>query len=491
MGDDLSLQYADGTQVTLENYYVECKAGDCDVTVPGNTGEGYKINLNPRHIDVALDAVGSAFSVNQSEADPSVNSEATTPPTSSDGSGLGQHYRIVEDRNDVVGVSSASTVLAPNDTLVMVTSLLLAEPLSITTTPVTPPSGIPIVRRLAVGVVMAGPVISSNDLEVQLFEADNVTFLGVAVIDATGHFLMDIHGYLGVVVAKVVSNGNHADFIDEATGLAVNLDISLGAVGVADATGITLYVNPLTTIAALLSGWQSQGWKVAEPNESAVLQANATVAAAFGLTGSLTAPLNLAAVIDVDGQGNSSADQYGKVLAALSAMDEHHDGMAATIAYLSRDLEANSGTLSQEATANIIIASQDGSLTALTGGSLADDLAEMMNISTDKFAAVDENTLFGQVVYTAGPGTSHTLSGIDAARFSINSTTGAVALVVSPDYESKSTYEFAVSTATTTGLVTDNVVLVVNNLNDIAPIFTSGSTGSVPENSATSVVLRN
>ena len=44
VGDDLSLQYADGTQVTLENYYVECKAGDCDVTVPGKTGEGYKIN---------------------------------------------------------------------------------------------------------------------------------------------------------------------------------------------------------------------------------------------------------------------------------------------------------------------------------------------------------------------------------------------------------------------------------------------------------------
>ena len=76
-------------------------------------------DLNPRHIDAALDAVGSAVSVNEPEADPSVDSEATTPPTSSDGSGLGQHYRIVEDRNDVIGVSSAPTVLAPNDKLVM------------------------------------------------------------------------------------------------------------------------------------------------------------------------------------------------------------------------------------------------------------------------------------------------------------------------------------------------------------------------------------
>ena len=147
-------------------------------------------DLNPRHIDVAFDAGNSDLSVHPSEAYPPVNSEATPPPSSSDGSGLGQYYRIFEDRNDVVGVGNTATVYAPNEKLVMVTSLSLAEPLSIPTTSVTLSSSIPIVRGLAVGVVMAGPVISSNDLEVQLFEADNVTFLGVAVIDETGHFLM-------------------------------------------------------------------------------------------------------------------------------------------------------------------------------------------------------------------------------------------------------------------------------------------------------------
>ena len=42
-GDDLQLRYQDGTQVTLENYYVECKAlAACDITLPGPDGGLYR-----------------------------------------------------------------------------------------------------------------------------------------------------------------------------------------------------------------------------------------------------------------------------------------------------------------------------------------------------------------------------------------------------------------------------------------------------------------
>ncbi|MDH4286847.1 MAG: Ig-like domain-containing protein, partial [Gallionella sp.] len=44
-GNDLLLQYADGTQVTLENFYVECKsAAICGVTLPGQEAGGYVIS---------------------------------------------------------------------------------------------------------------------------------------------------------------------------------------------------------------------------------------------------------------------------------------------------------------------------------------------------------------------------------------------------------------------------------------------------------------
>ena len=42
-GDDLRLSYADGTQVTLEGYYSECKAATaCDITLPGDEAKAYK-----------------------------------------------------------------------------------------------------------------------------------------------------------------------------------------------------------------------------------------------------------------------------------------------------------------------------------------------------------------------------------------------------------------------------------------------------------------
>ena len=42
-GDDLQLRYQDGTQVTLENYYVDCKAlAACDITLPGPDGGLYR-----------------------------------------------------------------------------------------------------------------------------------------------------------------------------------------------------------------------------------------------------------------------------------------------------------------------------------------------------------------------------------------------------------------------------------------------------------------
>ena len=46
MGDNLLLSYADGTQLTLENYYVQCKAGDCDLTLPSNDLAGCKVSAD-------------------------------------------------------------------------------------------------------------------------------------------------------------------------------------------------------------------------------------------------------------------------------------------------------------------------------------------------------------------------------------------------------------------------------------------------------------
>jgi type III secretion system FlhB-like substrate exporter len=110
---------------------------------------------------------------------------------------------------------------------------------------------------------------------------------------------------------------------------------------------------------------------------------------------------------------------------------------------------------------------------------------------------VDENAAANTVVYTAsatdadGNPLTYSLSGTDAGRLNIDGTTGAVTLISSADYETKTSYSFnvTVSDGLSAHDATKAVTISVNNLNDNAPQFTSGSTGTVTENAATSTVI--
>ncbi|MDP2613993.1 cadherin repeat domain-containing protein, partial [Oceanobacter sp. 2_MG-2023] len=63
--------------------------------------------------------------------------------------------------------------------------------------------------------------------------------------------------------------------------------------------------------------------------------------------------------------------------------------------------------------------------------------------------AINENSGGSTVIYTAttddAAAVVYSLSGADAALFSINSATGEVTLLADADYESKSSYSFVVT----------------------------------------------
>ncbi|MDO6749085.1 cadherin repeat domain-containing protein, partial [Gilvimarinus sp. 1_MG-2023] len=93
--------------------------------------------------------------------------------------------------------------------------------------------------------------------------------------------------------------------------------------------------------------------------------------------------------------------------------------------------------------------------------------------SGDTATAIDENSGAGQVVYTAtaddsadiSDGVTFSLSGDDAAYFSIDASTGEVTLLADADYETKSSYSFTVTATDGAGNHTDQAVtLAVNNL---------------------------
>ena len=106
-------------------------------------------------------------------------------------------------------------------------------------------------------------------------------------------------------------------------------------------------------------------------------------------------------------------------------------------------------------------------------------------ISSAATASVNEGVVANSVVYTAiaadpGGGTvTYSLTGTDAAAFSINATTGVITINNTPDFETKASYSFTVKASDPSGQFnTEAVTLAVN---DLPPVITSATTANVNE----------
>ncbi|WP_151449271.1 beta strand repeat-containing protein, partial [Lacisediminimonas profundi] len=127
-----------------------------------------------------------------------------------------------------------------------------------------------------------------------------------------------------------------------------------------------------------------------------------------------------------------------------------------------------------------------------------DEVAPTITSSTTA-TAINENSGAGQVVYTAiatdtadiSAGVTYSLSGTDAALFTINETTGAVTLTGNPDYEAKSSYSFnVVASDGVTAASQQAVTLTINNVDEVAPTITSSTTATaINENSGAGQVV--
>ena len=112
--------------------------------------------------------------------------------------------------------------------------------------------------------------------------------------------------------------------------------------------------------------------------------------------------------------------------------------------------------------------------------------------------AIAENSGAGQVIYTVTADDSSDVSGgvtfalastaPDNSAFTINATTGEVTLTANPDYETKSSYIFAVQATDAVGNQSSvqGVSLTITNVVDVAPSFTSSTVtaSAVAENAS-------
>ena len=107
---------------------------------------------------------------------------------------------------------------------------------------------------------------------------------------------------------------------------------------------------------------------------------------------------------------------------------------------------------------------------------------------------VAENQRVDSVVYTAmatdedGDPLTYSLSGMDAARFTIDPNTGAVSFIASPDFENpgdaggNNVYDITVTASDGDNSTNHDVAITVTNVNEDAPSFTSPDSVSVAEN---------
>ena len=116
-------------------------------------------------------------------------------------------------------------------------------------------------------------------------------------------------------------------------------------------------------------------------------------------------------------------------------------------------------------------------------------------------AGVVENQNVDNVVYTAmatdadGDTLSYSLSGTDAALFTIDPTTGAVRFTAAPDFENPgdddddNVYDITVTVSDGMNSADHAVAITVTNENDNTPSFTSGASVSVMENQSADSVF--
>ena len=124
-------------------------------------------------------------------------------------------------------------------------------------------------------------------------------------------------------------------------------------------------------------------------------------------------------------------------------------------------------------------------------------LNDAPSITSGNTATFDENLPISTVVYDgnatdvdSSDTITFSISGTDAALFTVDSNDGEVRLKTSADFETKNSYSFnIIATDNGAGTLSTSkaVTLSVNNLND-PPSITSGATGTIAENASISTI---
>ncbi len=500
-GQDLQLDYADGTTLTLQGWYTE---SDTSVTLPAD-GTSTQV-ITPGSTEGA--ALSDGSHVLYAHGSPDALASMTSGHPGLEGILAGLHDGSVVTGHPVtylpqshsyagyiagalglggvVGVAAASGGHGGHDKGGDNNNNGGGET--------------PVQNAVQLNFV-GGPALSSNDLKVEIYQADGKTLIGTGTLGADGSVTVSAGSYTGVVIVKLINSGSAADYLDEATGAGKDLSAQLWSMGVISGNNSTLVlnVNVLTTL-AYTKAQKAIGGTPDNPATLSATQVTDTATAISNLFG-VDNILNTTVTATNGGSfdaadGLSAGEKYGLLLAAFSGAEANAGATTQTI------LDTVAAGITLGSTNNL----SDGAQSLLIkGAATASDASGGVSLIIDTHApvfssattaSVDENIGAGKVVWTAiatDPSQfSYSLGTTgDSALFSINASTGAVTLTGNPDYESKASYSFTVVATDAAGNASSQTVtLAVNNLDEVAPTITSGTTATaINENSGAGQVI--
>lgn len=299
-GQDLLLTYADGTQVVLQNFYEDCKTDVCAVYMLGGNGTG--------------DSGGYVITA---------DSPLASIPVSQ-GSNYLLPLGLAAAALGASGGGSKGGATTPTPPVPAPTPEPIPTP---NPTPTPPPStDKPLIIN---GSVVAGPVIAGNGLKVVAYKANGTALAGGSGdLNADGTFTLTLtEAYTGPVLLRVYDTHAGPDYFDEATGAAKDLGTDLRAATHLPSPGTyTVNINMLTELAVRklgLSGGDGGAAAIhlGSTSTAQIDTANQQVANAVGLKQDLVMGVPPVAVITTVGAANSSANDYGRLLAALSGAE--------------------------------------------------------------------------------------------------------------------------------------------------------------------------
>lgn len=314
-------------------------------------------------------------------------------------------------------------------------------------------------RILVQGSIVAGPLVAGHGLTVSLYASDGTLLQSGVAVASDGSFSARVAAKLGdVLIAKVMDSGTGADYADEATGAAKDLNAALfAAVVVSDLSApVQAQVNPVTTLAAIKAGLSADGSGTVK-DAAAVRDAVALVAKALGLDDVNVAPVATNSGSYAPADGLSAGEKLGAILAALSGLDATNAGNTQTsLTFLAAQIGVSGLPLSADGLAALLNGAAAASLR--TDGKLEAAISDLL-ASAQQSASVSIGAIATDNVVSASELSGLVLTGTvasGATSVALNVGSWSVNAAVSDG-----TWSYTLSPSDALALGADGVKIVV------------------------------